>query len=292
MARFEYFAPTSIEEVIRLLQEHGKEAKVLAGGTDLLVFMRDGRVKPRWVIDLTRVEGWAYLTETEEGGVRIGAMTTLREIEISPLLQARYTALVQGAREVGSVQIRNRATLGGNLCTSSPAADTPPSLLTFDATVRLRGPAGERLVALSEFFTGPGENVLQPAEVLVEVLLPPLPPRTGSHYLKLSTRRALDLAFVGVAARVTLAEEGETLAEVRLGLGAVAPTPRRVEAVEELLRGQPLTEETLARAAKVAQAAVQPITDVRASAEYRRAMVGVLTKRALQRAYAAAQNQA
>lgn len=283
MKDFEYFAPETLEEAIRLLDEYGEAARPLAGGTDLLVFMRDWRVTPDVVVDLKRIPTLYGVEELPDGGVRFGALVPMYDLERDGMLQAKYPHLVSALREVGSIQIRNLATVGGNVCNASPAADTPPALLTLQAQVRLEGPQGERILPLQEFFRGPGQTVLRRGEVLTHFLLPPPRPRSGGCYIKLANRRAMDIAFVGVAAWVALNGD-DTIAEARIALGAVAPTPIRAEEAEAILRGQPLEERVLREAAGAAEAASKPITDQRASAEYRRMMVEVLTRRALLRA--------
>jgi len=283
MVNFEYFAPATVEEACTLLARYGQEAKVLAGGTDVLIFLRDGKLRPRALVDITRIPGLDGVSYDGSTGLRLGALATLRAIEKNPVVAAHYPHLVSAIREVGSIQIRNLATVMGNVCNSSPAADTVPPLLTMEAAVRLVGPQGERTVPLTQFFTGPGQNVIAPGELAVELIAPPPPPHTGGAYYKLAARRAMDIAFVGVAAQVS--RDNGTLTDVRIALGAVAPTPVRATAAEEVLRGRTLTEELLEQAGQAALAAASPISDHRASAEYRRAMVPVLTKRLVRQAY-------
>lgn len=284
MTPFEYHRAASLDEAIERLAADPEGTRLLAGGTDLIVFMTDGKLAPRTLLDpkpIAELRGIAV-----NGGVSIGGGTTMRAIEQDATILRDYRGLATGAGEVGSVQIRNRATLGGNLGTSSPAADTPPALLAHGAMVEIAGPAGRRSIALGEFFTGPGRNILAPGELVVAVHLPPVGRRSGSVYVKLAARRAMDIAFVGVAGYVSLADDG-TVESIGLGLGAVAPTPVAVDL--SMLVGGRLDDEALAAAAEAATAACSPISDQRASAEYRRAMVGVLTKRTLRGAAAQAE---
>ncbi|MBI2300339.1 MAG: xanthine dehydrogenase family protein subunit M [Armatimonadetes bacterium] len=288
MNAFDYERVATLDELVAALAGDPDGTRLLAGGTDLLVFMADGKLAPRKLLDPKRVPELNGISHN--GTLRIGALTRMRDVELHPLVRSRYTALAQGAFEVGSVQIRHRATLGGNLGTASPAADTPPALLVHDAVVKLRGPDGVRKLPLGELYRGPGQTVLAPGEVIVAVKLPEHPARTGSWYIKLATRKAMDIAFVGVAARVTLAEDGR-VAEARVALGAVAPVPLLAAEAGAAVTGSRLEDAALAAAAEAAMAASSPISDKRCSAEYRRAMVGVLTKRALRQAAALAEKR-
>jgi carbon-monoxide dehydrogenase medium subunit len=211
---------------------------------------------------------------------------TSRAIEISPVVQEKYPGLLQAVRELGSIQVRNRATIVGNICRASPSADTLPPLIADGASARIFGPAGDRKVALEDFFTGPGRTVLERDELVTEITIPPPPPRTGKIYIKHGRRKAMELATVGVAVSLTL--EDDACREARIALGAVAPTPIRARQAEALLRDRAISERLIETAAQAAMAEVLPISNVRASAEYRRQMVGVLTKRALTHAIATA----
>jgi len=198
---------------------------------------------------------------------------------------AKYPGLAQAARELGSIQVRNRATIVGNICRASPSADTLPPLIADGATVKMFGPAGERTVPLEGFFTGPGKTVLAPGELVTEIAVPPPPPRTGKHYLKHGRRKAMELATVGVAVSVTL--DADTCRQIRIALGAVAPTVIRARQAEDTLRGRALDGAAIEAAAQIAMGECRPISNVRGSAEYRREMVGVLTQRAIRQAMGA-----
>jgi aerobic carbon-monoxide dehydrogenase medium subunit len=287
MHRFEYAAPASLAEAVALLDRYGATARVIAGGTDLLTALKERWERPAYVISLGAIPGLSYITYDDADGLHIGAGATVRQVETSPIVCKLYPVLALAASTLASIQIRNLATVAGNICRASPSADMPPALLALDAAVQLTGPAGERTVPLAEFFTGPGRTVLSPNEILCEVQVPPVRPRSGAHYIKHSPRRAMDLATVGVAAALTM--DGSFCCYAGLALGAVAPTPRRSRQAEALLIGQNLTPELLDAAAASAAAEASPISDVRSSALYRRKMVRVLARRSLRAALAQAQ---
>ncbi|MEW6751156.1 MAG: xanthine dehydrogenase family protein subunit M [Candidatus Latescibacterota bacterium] len=282
MRAIEYSAPHSVKEAVALLGQEG--AAVLAGGTDLLLRLQAGEPGPCRVVDIKRIPGFAQLRFDPHKGLSIGPAVTLSELERSEVVERHYPALAQGARVVGSVQIRNRATLVGNLCNAAPSADTAPGLLVLGARLRLVGPDGRRTLALEAFFQGPGQTALRPGELVVGVQVPTPPPRSGSAYVRHTLRQAMDIAVVGVGVSLTLAGRRPACAEVAIALGAVAPTPLRARQAEGFLRGEDLTPERIARAAELAAAEARPISDVRASAEYRRELVQVLAQRMLQAA--------
>jgi carbon-monoxide dehydrogenase medium subunit len=285
---FDYHAPRTLDEAVALVAEHGPTAKLLAGGTDLIIFMQDGKLAPEVIIDITRIAALNGIEYSEKTGLRLGAGTKMRAIESSPVIQQYYPHLVHGAAEVGSIQMRNLATIGGNVCTASPAGDTLPPLLAGDAVAVLVGPDGEREVPLDAFWTGPGQTVMAPHELLKALRLPPPGPRSSGAYFKLAERKAMDLAFVGVAATVTLNGGGDAIEDVRIALGAVAPTVIRATDAEAILRGEPIDDARLGQAGRAAREATHPISDQRASADYRLAMVDALTQRVVRRAVRAA----
>lgn len=282
MRPFAYFAPATLDEAVALLGRYDGKASVLAGGTDLLVEIKEQLRRPDQIIDIKKIPAMAQLVYHPDHGLKIGALVTTRQIETSPVVLEKYPGLAQAVRELGSIQIRNRATLAGNVCRASPSADTLPPLMADRARVTLYGPRGSRTLALESFFTGPGKTVMQPDELMTEITLPPPPPRTGKAYIKHGRRKAMELATVGVAVSVTLQEN--RFKEVDIVLGAVAPTPIRAVAAEALLRGHVMDEKTIEQAAKIAMGEAKPISNVRASADYRREMVAVLTRRALRQA--------
>jgi carbon-monoxide dehydrogenase medium subunit len=282
MRRFEYFEPGTLDEAVALLVRYDGQASLLAGGTDLLVEIKEHLRRPQLVVNIKKIPGMAALQYDDRAGLRFGALVTAREIEIAPVVLSKYPGLAQAARELGSIQVRHRATVVGNVCRASPSADTLPPLIADGATVRIYGPAGERTVALEAFFTGPGKTVLAPGELVTEIAVPPPPPRTGKHYLKHGRRKAMELATVGVGVSLTLS--GAACREIRIALGAVAPTPIRARLAEDALRGRTLDGAAIAAAARIAMTECRPISNVRGSAAYRREMVGVLTQRAIGRA--------
>lgn len=286
MIRFEYFEPSTLDEAVALLGRHGEKAQVLAGGTDLLVEIREHLRRPRYVVNIKRIPGMDGLSFDAREGLRVGALVTTRTLEVMDEVRRHYPGLAQALRELGSIQVRNRATLAGNICRASPSADTLPPLIADGARVRLYGGAGTRELLLQEFFTGPGRTQLRPDELLTEIVVPPPPPRCGKVYIKHGRRKAMELATVGVAVSATLANG--RFGEVRICLGAVAPTPIRAWKAEALLAGHAPDSASIAEAARAAGEESRPISNVRGSAEYRREMVGVLTRRALEQAVRAA----
>ncbi|MCI0546065.1 MAG: xanthine dehydrogenase family protein subunit M [Candidatus Rokubacteria bacterium] len=285
MRRFELAMPTSVDDCLRILTEWGARAKLLAGGTDLLPQMKMGAVKPACVVDLSGVDRLGALT-ADARGLRIGARVTASELEHHAGVRARYLALAESAAVVGSIQVRNLATLGGNLCNAAPSADMAPPLLSLEAEAVIAGKGGERRVPFASFFTGVRQTVVRPEELLVEIVVPAPAPRSGGSYIRHTPRRELDIAVVGVASQVTLTDG--VCAKARIGIAAVAPTPVRATAAEESLAGQPLTPERIERAAELAVEVARPISDQRGSADFRRHLVRVLTRRTLTTALARA----
>ncbi len=281
MVRFEYLEPIRLQEVISILTRHGSQAKILAGGTDLLTLLKERTLKPRFVINIKHLAGMEGIIHTPGKGLRIGALTSIRTLETSSLLKEKYPALAQAAHLLGSPQVRNLATIGGNLCNAAPSAETAPPLFSLSASARIAGPKGERTLLLESFFSGPGTTVLQEGELLTELFLPEPPPRMGSVYIKHCPRGSMDIAVVGVAVMVAVASGNGKVEECRIGLGAVGPTPFRAMKAEELLRDKKPTELLVQEVAQRAATESIPISDIRASAEYRSQMVRVLTARAL-----------
>ncbi|OGO44599.1 MAG: hypothetical protein A2W37_10185 [Chloroflexi bacterium RBG_16_63_12] len=279
MKAFEYFAPRSLAEATEVLAKYQGEARTVAGGTDLLLKMKAGRLSPKAIVNIKRVPELRGLTFNSH--LTLGALTTLEEIKQSSMIRERYPALSDAAATMASVQIRNLATVGGNLCNAAPSADLAPILIALNAAARLAGFKGERRIPLEDFFTGPGTTVLAPGELLVSLEVPP--PAGPSVYLKHSPREHMDIAVVGIG----LALRGynplsQECAEPRVVLGAVAPVPLRARRAEAELTGGPLAAERIDRAAKIAAEEAKPIDDVRGSAWYRRRMVAVLTRRGLE----------
>lgn len=255
------------------------DAKVLAGGTDLLVHMKLRVRTPGVIVDVGRLAGADLLAFDQKRGLSIGPAVTMRQVELSPLVWKTYQGFAQGASVVGSIQIRNLATIVGNVCNAAPSADVAPGLIALGARVRIAGPKGRRSMRVENFMTGPGQTALREGEFVTGIQVETPAPRTGSAYMRHTPRGAMDIAAVGVGASVTLAPRTGACQDVRIVMGAVAPTPLRAKGAEKVLRGERLSEALIAEAAGVASGEARPISDVRASADFRREMVGVLTER-------------
>lgn len=275
MKPFEYFAPQTLSETGEILAGFQGDARIIAGGTDLLLQMKAGKATPRAVVNIKRIPDLRGLTFNSH--LAIGALTTLEELRRSPVVRGHFPALADAAATMASVQIRNLATVGGNLCNAAPSADLAPILIALNATAQIAGPRGARRVSLEEFFTGPGATVLAPDELLAAVEVPP--PSGRALYLKHAPRAFMDIAVVGVG--IAMGLDGERCTSARIVLGAVAPRPLRARRAEDELLGQSPQPERIRRAAKLAAAESEPIDDVRGSAWYRRLMVEVLTRRGL-----------
>jgi len=281
LKNFEYFAPTSVSEAVGYLQQHQGHARVLAGGTDLFLRMRHRALMPDVIIDIKRIPELSNLHHSPEQGLYIGAAVTHADIVAHTDVQQHYGALAAAASWVGSRQTRNRGTVVGNLCNASPAADTAPALLAYRASVAIAGPNGTREVDLDAFFQGPGQTVLDAAEMVTGLTLPPLQDNQGWEFSR-RTRTAIDIALVSSCAVMT--STNGVCEQVSIGLGAVAPTPIRASQAEYILQGQQPTPELVQTAGRTAAAECSPISDVRCSGDYRKSMVEVLTCRCVQSA--------
>ncbi|MBI3001610.1 MAG: xanthine dehydrogenase family protein subunit M [Deltaproteobacteria bacterium] len=282
MRSFDYFAPQSLADATSLLRRYGTKARLLAGGTDLLLRLERRLIETSVVVDLKKIHALRGI-KADRKGLRIGAVTLMDEIASSPLVQGRYGMIAKGAAAVGSIQTRNRATLGGNLCNASPAADTAPPLIALSARARIAGSRRDREVPLEEFFLAPGKTCLQPNELLKEIFIPSPAGRSGGSFQR-CTRTAMDIALVNCAVFLSLVSKREIVADIRIALGAVAPTPVRAQPAEDVLKGKNPDRDAIEEAAERAVASVSPIDDVRSSASYRREMVRVLTRRAIEEA--------
>ena len=278
---FEYHSPKTLSDACVLLDELGEEAIVLGGGSDILHKLKNGHLHPEHLVSLKNMTELREARHEEGRGIIIGALVTPDETYRSRLLQKHYLSIPMTSHEMGNPQVRNRGTVGGNICNASPLADLPPILIALNASVKIVEYAGERVVALEDFITGPGKTLIARDEILKEVIIPDQP-TTGSTYMKFGLRKSGALAVVGVAVSVTV-EDG-VLLDARIVMGAVAPVPLRAKKAEALLRGQTISDSLLEQAADSAAAECTPITDIRGSAEYRREMVRVLTRRALRKA--------
>ncbi|MGB6063567.1 MAG: xanthine dehydrogenase family protein subunit M [Desulfomonilaceae bacterium] len=282
LPKFDYHEPSTLEEALHLLSEFGGNAKVLAGGTDLLVRMKLKIDKPVHVISIARVPGMDAIIPRNSHGVTIGAAVTAASLSRHELMADRFTPLSLAAGKLGAPMIRNRATIGGNLVNGRPAADLPPACMVLNATVKLKSASAEREVPVSDFFRGPGDTLIEPNELMVSVNIETPPPWSGGSYIKLGARKTLEISMVNVATMITLQAPDGPIVDARIALGAVAPTPVRAFAAEEFLVGQYPTEELFKKAGEVGVGMCSPITDHRGTMEYRCMMIEVLTRKSLQ----------
>lgn len=286
---FEYCEPKTIGEAIEILAGDEPRALPLAGGTDLLVRMKQGVLNPSRLVNLKRIAGLDCIERSAAGGLTIGALTTIAAMERSSLLRQCHPVLIQAAGLLGSTSIRQLATLGGNVGRASPAADMVPALIVLKARIFAEGPTGKREIPIDAFFKGPGQTVLAPAEIITAIFLPDPAPNAGAAYLKLGRREGMDCALVGVAAALALGS-GDRIDEARVALAACGPVPLRAASAEAILLAGPLDEKRLREAARATAGDSSPITDMRAGADYRREMVEVLAFRALREAWQEALN--
>ena len=283
MIPFEYRTPKSLKEVQADLKQFGTDAKLIAGGTALVIMMKQRLVRPSCLISLRQVRGLNGIA-VKDGGLRIGGLVTHREVETSSLVRRRIPLLAETYRHVATIRVRNVATVGGGIAHADPNQDPPPTLIALGATVKVNSADGSRLIPLEEFFTDYYETVLKPEEIITEVLVPRVPPNSGVAFLKFLPRTADDYATVSAAAVVTLDRSKKTFADVSIALGSVGTTPIRAREAEAVLRGQPVKTEAIREAAEKAKQAVDPISDFRGSAAYKREMAGVFVRRALEKA--------
>jgi carbon-monoxide dehydrogenase medium subunit len=274
---FEYLKPTSIPGVLDLLERHGEEAKLIAGGTDVMVQWKKRIISPRYLISVRNVSELQKLSAN--GGLSIGSAVTHRTLELDRGIRSTFPIITDAVANLGSVQVRNSATMGGNICNAAPSADTAPPMLVLEADVHVKGPGGDRTIALAEFFQGPSRTVLKPNECVTHFSVSQLLPRTGAAYWKLSRRKAMDLPILGVAMLLSLEEDMHTCTKARVALGVAGPTPRRAPQTEAFLEGKPVDEEVLREAGKIAAQEASPRTTIRGSEWYRRNMIEVLVRR-------------
>ncbi|MDX2036407.1 MAG: xanthine dehydrogenase family protein subunit M [Isosphaeraceae bacterium] len=284
MKDFEYAAPTTLAEATQRLAQANGGGRVLAGGTDIIVQLRENMKTADVVVDVKRIPALMEYSFSPAAGLRLGASVPCSTIYEDPALVAAYPALADSARIIGGRQIQSRASVGGNLCNSSPAGDTIPSLIALDARAEITGPNGSRVVPVAQFCTAPGKNVLQPGELLVALVFPAPGAREGSAYERFIPRNEMDIAVVGIGAWVRLSADGSTIEAARIGVGAAAPTPRFAQEASDRLAGKPAIEATFEEAGELARAVASPIDDMRGTAEFRTHLVGVLTKRTLAKA--------
>lgn len=292
MHAFDYVAAQTVDETVSLLAEKGNQARVLAGGTDLIVQVREGRRHPDVIVDVKKLAETNVLSYDQQNGLHLGAAVPCYRIYgDTPIAQA-YPGLMDAFSLIGGIQIQGRASVGGNLCNSSPAADSIPPLIVHHTVCVIAGPNGRREVPVEQFCTGPGQNVLGNGEFLVAMRIPAPAKNFGSHYLRFIPRNEMDIAVVGAGSSVVLSDDHATITAARIALGAVAPTPLLVEEAAAAIVGQPVSDDAINRAAEAAKAAARPISDMRGTIEQRRHLAGVLTRRTLQGAIARAKGEA
>jgi CO/xanthine dehydrogenase FAD-binding subunit len=275
---FEYHRPKSVAAAVEALCSG--EARALAGGTDLIPQLREGRRLARHLVDLKRIPELTAIAVLPDGGISIGAAATLTSIAQHPSIAARYPSVAQSAQLVGSLQVQNRASLGGNICNAAPSADAVPPLICYEARATITGRNRQREMAVGELFRGPGRTFLDADELLTTIILPPPPTRSAARYLRFTPRREMDIAIAGAGVWLSLDARG-SVAAARIVLASVGPTPMRAHAAEAALLGERPSETLLIEAGRIAAGEAQPISDTRGSADYRRELVSVLTKRAL-----------
>jgi carbon-monoxide dehydrogenase medium subunit len=291
MLPFEYRTPKNLKEVHATLKEFGTDAKLLAGGTALVIMMKQRLVRPSCLVSLRSVRGLNGI-EVKDGGLRIGGLATHREVESSSLVRRRLPMLAETYHHVATIRVRNMATVGGGLAHADPNQDPPPTLIALGATVKATSASGSRVIPLDEFFTDYYETLLKPDEIITEVFVPKLAANSGGAYLKFLPRTADDYATVSAAAVLTLDKNKKTISDVRIALGSVGVTPIRATAAEAVLRGQPVKAEAFAEAGEKAKEAVDPVSDFRGSAAYKKDMAAVFVRRALEKALASIRQQA
>jgi len=278
---FELLEPKTIEEAVHILSTHIGKAKVFAGGVDLVARMRRRQIKPECVVSIRMIPELDYIEGSGASGLRIGALTTLRSIELSPVIQQDYVLLYEAVHQIASIQVKTMSTAVGNLCVATPASDVAPALYVLGAELKIVGPALEKTTPIENFFVEVGQTILEPNQIVTEILIPGIPAGAGVAFLKLGKTKD-DIAKVNVAVLVTVTNG--TCKEAKIALGSVAPTVIRAPRAEEILKSEKLNEKTTARAAEAAAEALKPITDVRSTAVYRKEMVKVLVKDALEKA--------
>jgi CO/xanthine dehydrogenase FAD-binding subunit len=278
---FEYVAPKTIDDAVTSLAAKGDLARALSGGTDLIVQVREGRRELERIVDVKNIAEANVLSYSPDTGLHLGAAVPCYKIYADAEIAAAYPGLMDAASMIGGIQIQGRATLGGNLCNASPAADGIPPLIILEAVCEIAGPNGHREVPVEDFCTAPGRTVLETGELLVAFKLPPPKKNSGAHYLRFIPRNEMDIAVVGAGAAVVLDDAKTSFVSARIALGAVAPTPLFAEEASASLAGKPISDEAINAAAEAAQAIARPISDMRGTAEQRTHLVGVLTRRAL-----------
>ncbi len=284
MQVLDYVSAGSVKEVVRLLTSNDGNARILSGGTDLLVQLRENRRNADLLIDVKNIPELTSINYDKQTGLWLGAAASCYEICHDPFVLKNYPGLVDAIRLIGGVQIQYRASVGGNLCNASPAADSIPALIVHQAVCLIVGDNGTREVPVEQFCIAPGKNAMQHGEFLLAITVPVMKENFGAHYLRFIPRNEMDIAVVGAGASVKLDKAKQKILSARIALGAVAPTPLFVEEAGTFLVGKEITEENIHEAASIAQAAARPISDLRGTEEYRKHLCAVLTRRALEKA--------
>lgn len=281
MHAFDYATPQSVADAVVLLNEHGENARVLAGGTDLIVQLRENRRRAEVVVDIKGISEANELSYDVSTGLTIGSAVPCYRVYGDAAIAAAYPGLMDATSLVGGTGIQGRASLGGNLCNGSPAGDTIPPMIVLGGVARIAGPDGTREVAVEDFCTAPGRTVLANGEFLISLHFPTPEPHSGAYYLRFIPRNEMDIAVVGVGVSVVLSDDHSRFVSARIALAAVAPTPLFVREAGDALAGQAVSDESIQKASEIAQAAARPISDMRGTAEYRTHLTGVLTRRVL-----------
>lgn len=289
LPNFEFFAPKSLKEALDLLHQFGEGAHIFAGGTDILVKMSHGRMEPKALITLETIEGLRDIHLDQTRGLMIGSNTKLVDILGNVEIQNHYPALVDAVKVMANVEVRNMGTVVGNICNAAPSAETGPPLIAMEAVATLLGLGGERQIPLDDFFRGPGLTVMEPGEIMISISIPLPRPNSGASYKRISARCGVDIAPASAGVMVML--DGSTCEDIRLVLGSVAPTPLRARKTEDFMRGQKWTNSLIETAGNMAAEESMPITDCRATAEWRKKMIAVLTRRVLTESYDRAQTR-
>jgi carbon-monoxide dehydrogenase medium subunit len=284
LKRFEYFAATNISEAFDLLDKYGERIKLLAGGTDLLVQMKNNKIEQNYLLDLKKIQDLSGIYPTANGGCKIGPLTTVSELESSEVIEKIIPILSEAGKTIGSPQIRNRATVGGNVCWAAPSADLVPALLVLEAQLTISSRGAERVVPIQEFFLSPGQTILKENEILTGIRIPHPPASAAGVYLKHGLRQTMDLAIVGAAVLIAFDPMTYICKDAKIALASVAPIPLRANAAEKALSGKALTQAAVEEAAKMAAVEASPITDVYGPDWYKKDLVPVLVKRAINEA--------
>ena len=284
MQTIDYVAPKTLSEAIQAMASNGGGARAMAGGTDLLVQMRAGRRTPDLVVDVKDIPELAQINNDAQNGLTIGASAPCYRIYQDAGVASAYPCLIDAAALIGSIQIQGRASIGGNLCNSAPSADAIPPLIVLGGVATIAGANGTREVPVEDFCTGPGQNVMQPGEILVSVHMPVPTDHSGANYLRFIPRNEMDIAVVGVASSIVLDASGQNFVSARISLASVAPTPVFAKEAGDSLAGKPVSDEAIEEAAKQAMAAAKPISDMRGTVRQRTHLVGVFTRRTLNNA--------